>query len=177
MQTEPSKSNRVAASDLVVALFTDSVAASDAVADLQLAGFHADQIGIALSLEGKRREAASAADGGEAITAGKHSLFWRLRHSVEHDTHAQGYGLESTTDADQSRNHDELYSKVDLEDTLLGLGVAEERIRLLDREIGAAGMLMLVDAGHHGSSVQSILENNRGFIRTEMATERSPSSH
>ena len=169
----------MAACDLVVALFTDSVAASDAVADLQLAGFHANQIGIALSLEGKRREAAasSAAAGSDAIAAGKHSLFWRLRHSIQHDSHAQGFGLDSKADANKSQDRDELYSEVDLEDTLLGLGVTEERIRLLDREIGPAGLLMLVDAGHHCSQVQSILERNCGYIRTDMATERPPSSH
>lgn len=176
MQTEAFRTTRVKADDLVVALFTDSVAASDAVADLQLAGFHADRIGIALSREGKEREAASSSDG-DAIAEGKHSLFWKLRHSVQHDAHAHGFGLESKTDADLSQQRDQLYSEVDLEDTLLGLGVAEERIRLLDREIGPDGMLMLVDAGHHCTMVQSILEDNRGFIRTDMATERPPAAH
>ena len=40
-------------------------------------------------------------------------------------------------------------------------------------EIGANGMLILVDAGDRCDEIESILERNRGMSRTVMATERS----
>ena len=44
-------------SNLVAAVFLDEVSARDAIADLKLAGVHADQIGVAFSDEGKRAHA------------------------------------------------------------------------------------------------------------------------
>jgi hypothetical protein len=49
--------------------------------------------------------------------------------------------------------------------------VAPATINLLDREIGANGMLILVDAGDRCHEIESILERNRGMSRTVMATE------
>jgi hypothetical protein len=56
------------------------------------------------------------------------------------------------------------------------LGIAEDTIRLLDREIGADGVLILVDAGDLVDEVESILVQNRGILRTSMATQRSPAA-
>jgi len=39
--------------------------------------------------------------------------------------------------------------------------------------MGASGLLILVDAGDRADEAESILEQNRGFLRTVMATERS----
>ena len=65
------------------------------------------------------------------------------------------------------------YTEIDLVDTASGLGVAEDTIRLLDRDIGPNGVLILVDAGDRATEVEAMLEKNRGFLRTAMATERS----
>ena len=65
------------------------------------------------------------------------------------------------------------YTEVDLSDTLRVVGVAPATIGLIDREIGANGMLILVDAGDRCDEIESILERNRGMSRTVMATECS----
>src|SRR5580658_10338091 len=44
----------MSSSHLVAAVFLDEVSARDAIADLKLAGVHANQIGVALSDEAKR---------------------------------------------------------------------------------------------------------------------------
>ena len=65
------------------------------------------------------------------------------------------------------------YTEVDLTDTLHAIGVAPATIGLLDREIGADGMLIMVDAGVRCDEGESILERNRGMVRTVMATEQA----
>jgi hypothetical protein len=143
------------ASNIVAALFFDDVSARDAVADLKIAGFRARDIGVALSEEGE------------------HSLLWKFRHSLEHDLHNQEPNLSSREDAALAGVEKPAFRQVDLTDTLLALRVADVTIRLLDREMGAAGLLILVDAGDRADEAESILEQNRGFLRTVMATERS----
>jgi hypothetical protein len=155
-------------------LFLDDVSARDAIADLRLAGFVASNIGVALSEEGKRaRNRSRDATHVQPIPEGKHSAFWRLRHSIEHDIHSPGPGLSSREDASAAYEENPSYTEIDLVDTASGLGVAEDTIRLLDREIGPNGVLILVDAGTRATEVESMLEKNRGFLRTAMATERS----
>jgi hypothetical protein len=104
---------------------------------------------------------------------GKHSILWKFRHSFEHDLHKSGAGLSSNQDALVATAERTPYTEVDLDDTLRGIGVAPATIKLLDREIGANGMLILVDAGDRCDEIESILEQNRGMSRTVMATERA----
>jgi hypothetical protein len=161
------------ASNIVAALFFDDVSARDAVADLKIAGFRARDIGVALSEEGKRaRNRSSDAKhfSAGAIPEGEHSLLWKFRHSLEH---SQEPNLSSREDAALAGAERPPYRQVDLTDTLLALGVADVTIRLLDREMGASGLLILVDAGDRADEAESIFEQDRGFLRTVMATEHS----
>ncbi len=174
MWTNPSLRSGRTPSNLVAALFLDDMSARDAIADLKLAGFRASNIGVALSEEGKRvRNRSRDATHGQLIPEGKHSVVWRLRHSIEHDIHSHGSGLSSREDASTANEENPPYTEIDLVDTASGLGVAEDTIQLLDREIGPNGVLILVDAGARVNEVEAMLEKNRGFLRTAMATERS----
>ncbi|MEA2263057.1 MAG: hypothetical protein QOJ51_5882 [Acidobacteriaceae bacterium] len=164
------------ASNIVAALFFDDVSARDAVADLKIAGFRARDIGVALSEEGKRaRNRSSDAKHFSAgtIPEGEHSLFWKFRHSLEHDLHSQEPNRSRREDAAPAGAEKPAFRQIDLTDTLLALGVADVTIRLLDREMGASGLLILVDAGDRADEAESIFEQDRGFLRTVMATERS----
>ncbi len=154
--------------DLVAGLFLDKVSARDAIADLKIAGLRAGQIGVALSQRGRLESGKSM----PCDLHGKHSIWWKLRHSIEHDLHSHGAGLSSTQDEEAASEETTPYTAVDLNDTLREIGVAPATINLLDREIGANGMLILVDAGERCDEIESILERNRGMPRTVMATER-----
>jgi hypothetical protein len=155
--------------DLVAALFFNETSARDAIADLKIAGLRAGQIGVALSKRGKLEHA----DGVPCDLHGKHSVLWKFRHSFEHDLHSQGPDLTSKKDQVATRDETTPYTEVDLRNTLREIGVAPATIDLLDREIGANGMLILVDAGDRCDEVESMLERNRGMSRTVMATERA----
>jgi hypothetical protein len=155
--------------DLVAALFFDETSARDAIADLKIAGFSAGQIGVALSKQGKLEQTGSV----PCDLQGKHSIWWKFRHSFEHDLHSQGADLSSTQDKAATSTQAMPYTEVDLNDTLQAIGVAPATIGLLDREIGADGMLIMVDASDRCDEVESILEKNRGMLRTVMATEQA----
>jgi hypothetical protein len=155
--------------DLVAALFFNEMSARDAIADLNIAGLRAGQIGVALSKRGKLEHTESV----PCDLHGKHSVLWKFRHSFEHDLHSQGADLSSKQYQVATKGDTTPYTEVDLDDTLRGIGVAPATINLLDGEIGANGMLILVDAGDRCDEIESILERNRGMSRTVMATERS----
>jgi hypothetical protein len=155
--------------DLVAALFFDETSARDAIADLKIAGLRAGQIGVALSKRGKLEQTKSV----PCDLQGKHSILWKFRHSFEHDLHKSGAGLSTTQDDVAAKGGATPYTEVDLDDTLREIGLAPATINLLDREIGANGLLILVDAGDRCDEIESILERNRGMSRTVMATERS----
>jgi hypothetical protein len=174
-QANTRQSVRPTAPNLVVALFTDSESLRDAVADLSSAGFGKSQISIAFSKSGKRAHAGdviarSSTD--QSVSGGEHSLSWKLKHSFEHDLHRKGIDQTKRTDEFVSDKFDLPYSEVDLTETLSALGVAEDRILLLDREIGTNGSLVLVNPGYRAKEAQAILEHNCGIIRTDTATER-----
>ena len=61
---------------------------------------------------------------------------------------------------------------MNLHETLLKLCVIEDRIRLLKREIGPSGALVVVDANDRWNEAESILARVAGKIRTDTATER-----
>jgi hypothetical protein len=162
-------------SHLVAAVFLDEVSARDAIADLKLAGVRADQIGVALSDEGKRAQVLNQdAKHLPGDLEGKHSVLWRVRHSIHHDVHRhQGWGLSSRQDAAAANQEQPPCTEIDLTDTLHGLGIAEATIKLLHHQVGAKGFLILVDAGEDEDRIESILLNNRGMPRTVMVTERA----
>jgi hypothetical protein len=150
------------------------VSARDAIADLKIAGFHSSDIGVALSQRGLREQERSP----NAIETpgdlqGKHSIRWKVRHSLKHDLQTHGGGLSSRADAALASEEKPGYTEIDLTDTLRGLGVAEDTIKLLDEEMGTDGMFVLVHACDRGEEAESILDRNRGFVRTVMVTERT----
>lgn len=173
MWTHPIKRMGLTRSNLVAALFLKPVSARDAIADLKIAGFRSSDIGVAISKLGQREQERSPNAGSPCDLDGKHSLRWKVRHSVKHDLHTHGGGLSSRADAAAASEEKPGYTDIDLTDTLRGLGVAEDTITLLDEEMGTDGMFVLVHAGDRGEEAESILDRNRGFVRTVMVTERT----
>jgi len=163
-------------SNLVVALFAGSRAAHGALADLTDAGFTNDQISIAFSAEGKQVRLGK----NEAHNPGQHpvsevttSLDWKLRRSFEHDLHRSGTAQMTGQDKDLSSGQPlQNYSETDLREMLESMGVAADRIWLLNREVREKGVLLLVNVGDRSKEAESILERNSGQIRTDTATER-----
>jgi hypothetical protein len=175
MSNQQGQSIGVTRSHLVAAVFLDEVSARDAIADLKLAGVRANQIGVALSDEGKRAHALHPeAKHLPSDMEGKHSVLWRVRHSIEHDAHKhEGRGLSSREHAAAANAEQPGFTEIDLTDTLRGLGIAESTIKLLHHQVGAKGFLILVDAGDDENRIDSILLKNRGMPRTAMVTEQA----
>ena len=175
MHTDLIEKIRPKTSNLVVALFAGSRAAHGALADLTDAGFTNDQISIAFSAEGKQVRLGK----NEAHNPGQHpvsevttSLDWKLRRSFEHDLHRSGTAQITGQDKDLSSGQPlRSYSEIDLRETLESMGVAEDRILLLNREITEKGVLLLVNAGDRSKEAESIMERNSGQILTDTATE------
>jgi hypothetical protein len=163
-------------SRLVAAVFLDEVSARDAIADLKLAGVRSNQIGVALSDEGKRAHGLNPG-GGKHLPGdleGKHSVLWRVRHSIKHDVHGHdGPGLSSLQDAAAANEERPPCTEIDLSDTLRGLGIAEATIKLLHHQVGAKGFLVMVDDCDDADRIESILLQNRGMPRTVMVTEKA----
>ena len=162
-------------SHLVAAVFLDEVSARDAIADLKLAGVRANRIGVALSDEAKRIHSLNPeAKHLPSNLEGKHSVLWRVRHSIKHDVHGhQGPGLSSREDAAAANEEQPPFTEIDLTSTLRGLGIAEATIKLLHHQVGPKGLLVMVDALGHEDRIEAILLNNRGMPRTVMVTEQA----
>ena len=175
MRSQQGQTIGVTRSHLVAAVFLDEVSARDAIADLKLAGVRANQIGVALSDEGKRaHELNPGAKHLPGDMEGKHSLLWRFRHSIQHDAHRhEGRGLSSREHAAAANEEQPGFTEIDLTDTLRGLGIAEATIQLLHHQVGAKGFLIVVDAGDDENRIDSILLKNRGMPRTAMVTEQA----
>ena len=175
MRNQQGQTIGVTRSHLVAAVFLDEVSARDAIADLKLAGVRANQIGVALSDAGKQAHALNP--GAKHLPTdmeGKHSLLWRVRHSIQHDAHKhEGRGLSSRQDAAAANEEQPGFTEIDLTDTLRDLGIAEATIQLLHHQVGAKGFLILVDAGDDENRIDSILLKNRGMPRTAMVTEQA----
>jgi hypothetical protein len=171
MWTHPIKRMGLTRSNLVAALFLKPVSARDAIADLKIAGFHSSDIGVAISQLGQREKGPNAVL--SCDLDGKRSVRWKVRHSIKHDLYTHGGGLSSRQDAAAANEEKPAYKEINLTDTLRGLGVAEDTIKLLDEEMGTNGMFVLVHAGDRGEEAESILDRNRGFVRTVMVTERT----
>jgi hypothetical protein len=176
MHTDLTEKIRPKTSNLVVALFADSQAAHGAIADLRDAGFSNGQISIAFSVEGKQAQLGKIeaySPDQHVVSKERNSLAWKLRRSFEHDLHRSGTDQMARRNEDLSSDEPrETYSEVDLRETLQSMGVAEDRIFLLNREIGEKGVLVLVNAADRSNKAESIMERNSGQIRTDTATER-----
>ncbi len=155
-----------AVSETVVALFTDLKNAKDAICDLSRAGFGASQINVAY---------ASAAEGHPDVSRAEHSVIWKLRDSFERDLHHQGASQIAGETGQGNAREVSPYTEVDLRKALSEMGVAPDRISLLEREIGE-GVLVLVKCGGHSEKAEEILERNEGTIRTDSALEVAPKS-
>jgi hypothetical protein len=164
MSTESAPRIGITPNKLVAAVFLDDVSARDAIADLKLAGFRASDIGVCNSEQGRQAQLS-------AHPAGKHSLWWRLRHSAQFDLKAHGTSLTNEGYLEKATREDTPYTELELAPAMRSMGVGEDTIQLMDREIGPGGLLIYVSAGDRSSEVESILEKNRGFLRTAMATE------
>jgi hypothetical protein len=151
--------------DLVAAVFFDQTSARDAIADLNLAGFHANEIAVAVP-EYRKREASLNTDG-------KHSILWKLRHSFEHDLQSQGADLSHGKDLAAANSEDRPFTEIDLVESLTELGVARDTIKLLEDRMGADGLLIAVHAVDRIDEVESILVKNRGMLRSVMVTQPS----
>jgi hypothetical protein len=175
MWSQQEQATGMTPSHVVAAVFLDEVSARDAIADLKLAGVRASQIGVALSDEGKRIHGLNP--GAKHLPSdleGKHSVLWRVRHSIKHDVHSHhGPSLSSRHDAAAANEEQPPFTEIDLTDTLRGLGIAEKTIELLHHQVGAKGILIMVDAGDRANQLESILLNNRGMPRTVMVTEQA----
>ena len=124
-------------------------------------GFSASQINVAY---------ASGAQGHPDVANAVHSLVWKLRDSFERDLHHRGADqVSGKTENGGARVHSP-YTEVDLRQALSEIGVAPDRITLLEHEI-AAGVLLLVKSGGHAEKANRILEHNEGTIRTDTALE------
>jgi hypothetical protein len=152
-------------SDLVGAIFFDQTSARDAIADLKLARFHADEIAVAAP-EYRKQEAPLNADG-------EHSKLWKLRHSFEHDLQSHGADLSSRKDLAAATSEEPPFTGIDLVESLTELGVARDTIKLLEDRMGADGLLIVVHAVDRIDEVESILVKNRGMLRTVMVTQPS----
>jgi hypothetical protein len=180
MHTDLTEKIKSKTSNLVVALFAGSQAAHGALADLTDAGFSNGQISIAFSAEGKQAQLGKTEahyPGQHAVSEERTSLVWKLRRGIEHDLHRSGTAQMTGQDKDLSSGEPlQNYSEIDLRETLQSMGVAEDRILLLNREIREKGVLLLVNAGDRSKEAESIVERNSGQIRTDTATERPHSA-
>jgi hypothetical protein len=166
--------------NLMAALFTETQSVRDAVADLREAGFGADHIYVAFSAEHDRFDPKHSElwqIGGHGVFRGEHSVPWKLRHSFERDLHHRtGAGPRSEELSGEGGQHDALCTEVNLHDALQSIGVAEDRIRLVNQQVGDHGALIIVECSCYGKKAKSILERNCGQIRTDTATECPPGS-
>jgi hypothetical protein len=173
MHTDVKQRVEPAAPTVAAAVFLKCKCASDAIADLAHAGFGKRQIQVAFSTGtlGTSRPEETHPDLG-ADSSKEHTLTWKLRQNFEHDLHRSGaQQITREPDCFSSSKNDPLYTAVSLHDTLREMGVAEDRISLLNWEIGTDGALVMVDAGERWKEATAILERNSGTIRSDTATE------
>ena len=88
-------------------------------------------------------------------------------------TATTGRPCQAATDAAAANEEQPPFTEIDLTDTLRGLGIAEKTIELLHHQVGAKGILVMVDAGDRADQLESILVQNRGMPRTVMVTEQA----
>lgn len=147
-------------------LFTDREATNDAIYDLAQAGFTPREIVVAYSTHGEQHQHAPGLED-------KHSIEWRLRHGFQHDL--QRRGADQMTGDDAASGKPPLdYSEMLPHPALLEMGLSEERIALLDRELGKDGALIFVRTDDRIDKAERIIELNEGRVKTDTATEHMP---
>jgi hypothetical protein len=151
-------------SEVVVGLFTDLKNAKDAICDLSRAGFDASQINVAYASPSKVHADVSNAE---------HTILWKMRDSFERDLHHSGSSQMAGKTGSGNAGEISPYTEVDLRTALSEIGVAPDRISLLESEIGA-GVLLLVKGRGYSEKAEEILEHNEGTIRTDTALEAAP---
>lgn len=157
---------------LIAAVFLNEKSAGDAIADLNLAGFQASDVGVAVSTEDLTGRPTGRDSGQQPTNLQKeHSIFWKLRHANAHDLFRSGPGLSSREDH-QAAKEKAAYTVLNLMEILGARGILEDTIHLLSREVGADGVLILVRAIERQHKVESLLVRNGGYLRTPMATEQ-----
>jgi hypothetical protein len=108
-------------SHLVTAVFLNEVSARDAIADLKLAGVRANQIGVVLSDEANEPMALNPdAKHLPGDMEGKHSILWRVRHSIHHDVHSTRGGAYLAGRTRQQRMMSSRVSRKSISPTLCG---------------------------------------------------------
>lgn len=179
MRTE-AQTKSLSGRNLAAALFTETRCVRDAVADLRQAGFGADEIYVAFSAEHDQFDPQHS-ELWQTSQRGEHSVRWRLRHTFERDLHHRT-GADDTAvgHGTGAKELEPACTEVNLHDALKAIGVAEDRIRLVNQQVGAHGALVLVNATTHANKTavhaKTILEKNCGQIRTDTATECPPGS-
>jgi hypothetical protein len=171
METAQERAFGNAAIPLIAAVFLNEKSAGDAIADLNLAGFPAADVGIAVSPEDMTGQPSGHENAqAPAGLQKEHSIFWKFRHAHALDTQRTGPGLSSRED-ERTAKERPAYTVLDIVETLQARGVGEDTVHLVCREVGADGLLILVKAGKSPHKVESLLERNGGFIRTPMVSE------
>lgn len=172
MQAESLKRTATGKYGFVAAVFTSCAHANDAVSDLNREGFTAERIGVAFP----GVPCDPPASGSHHTLGEEHSFLWRLRRSFEHDLHRSGDAQMSGKATNPSDTAPPApYSEVGLSDTLGALGMPEDSIQLIHREMGEKGAFLLVDAGGLWQKAELVLQRNGGVIRTDAVTNQSPS--
>lgn len=183
MRTEAS-TKTLSGRNLTVALFTETQSVRDAVADLRDAGFGPGEIFVAFSAEHDQFDPQHSElwqCDERKIFGGEHSVRWRIRHTFERDLHHRT-GTDDTAGAQgaEAKELQPACTEVNLHDVLRAIGVAEDRIWLVNQQVGPHGALILVDSSTHADradlTAKAILEKNCGQIRTDTATECPPGS-
>jgi hypothetical protein len=183
MRTEASTGS-LSGRNLTVALFTETQSVRDAVADLRDAGFGAGEIYVAFSAEHDQFDPQHSElwqCGEHGIFRGEHSVRWRIRHSFERDLHHRTGAYDTPQGpGGGARELHPACTEVNLHDVLKAIGVADDRIWLVNQQVGPHGALILVDSSAHANhaelTAKTILEKNCGQIRTDTATENPPGS-
>jgi len=171
METPQERAFGNAAIPLIAAVFLNDKSAGDAIADLNLAGFPATEVGVAVSPEDMTGKPSGRTSGqAPEDLQREHSIFWKLRHAAVHDLQRMGPVLSSRED-EQAAKERPAYTVLNLVETLRARGIPEDTVHLVCREVGAEGILILVKAGKSFNKVESLLERNGGFIRTPMTSE------
>jgi hypothetical protein len=161
---------------LIAAVFLNEKSAGDAIADLNLAGFCASDVGVSVSSEDQKGRPTGRDPGAVPDNLRhEHGIFWKIRHANANDLNRSGPGLSSRKDEQTAREPE--YTVLNLVETLRARGIPEDTIHLLCREVGAGGLLILVRAIERHDKVESILVRNGGHLRTAMATESARTRH
>jgi hypothetical protein len=171
METSQERAFGNAAIPLIAAVFLNEKSAGDAIADLNLSGFPAADVGVAVSPEDMKGQP-SGRDKSQAPEnlQKEHSIFWKFRHAHANDMQRTGPVLSSREDEQVAKERPS-YTVLDLVETLQARGLPEDTVHLVCREVGAEGLLVLVKAGKSSTKVEALLERNGGYIRTPMVSE------